>query len=191
MGGGSASTGQTEVAAPRRKPRRRADQPFVDLTDDEPTQVTSPNRAGPPSAAVTRAGDKKRKATATPPAAPQAKRKSAAVGDGEAAGPPRTVSLPGHRYDQPMPKTDRAATLPSSVERRAAISVKAAVTARPNVHEGLKMTLLEAVSILGPEALQRTATYEEGTPQRDSLHRLWLRFKQVSSCITLLVKQAG
>jgi hypothetical protein len=111
------------------------------------------------------------------------RRAMTAVGGGGPDGsiPPLRLSV------QPMPKLERASALPqpsapTNIKVEAAAAVAPASVAQSGTsHEGLKMTLLEAVNILGPEAFKRLAACERGSEQTANLDRLVELFQQVPS----------
>jgi hypothetical protein len=86
-----------------------------------------------------------------------------------------------------MPKLERASALPqpsvpTNVKVEAAALVAPASVAQSGTsHGGLKMTLLEAVNILWPEAFTRLAACDEGSEQTGHLDRLVELFQQVPS----------
>jgi hypothetical protein len=148
----------------KHKMRRLNEDAVIDLTDDGPSQLT----ASSASSVAASAASKGRRATA-------------AVGGGGPDGsiPPLRLSV------QPMPKLERASALPqpsipTTVKVEAAALVAPASVAQLTSHDGLKMTLLEAVNILGAETFTRLAACERGSEQMASLDRLMDTLQQVS-----------
>jgi hypothetical protein len=162
------------------KMRRLSDDHFIDLTDDEPmTAITSSapssatHMATPVSVrAVLSVGSGHASAQS---AVFNGRRAMPAVGGGGPEGSTQRLSLP----TQPLPGPGRAVPDPAPLPLP---RIKAeASAAQPTAQDGLKMTLLEAVNILGPEAFRRLAACEEGSEEIGSLDRLVDLFQQVSS----------
>lgn len=164
QGGGAESGG---------KRRRLHDEQCIDLTEEEPAQATAASASVPSSAARGAAdanGKARRDAGATSAAVSNGGRQTAAVTGDDPHGPPQPLRLPAQPYIQPTPQAGRAAVAPPTAAAR--IRVEAAVPAMSMVHGGLKMTLLEAVGIVGAEAFHRLAACAPGTEEIDSLDRL-------------------
>lgn len=166
-------TNKGDEAEGGRKMRRLHDEPFIDLTEEEPAQATAASASVPSSAARGAAdanGKARRDAGATSAAVSNGRRQTAAVTGGGPHVPAQPLRLPAQPCIQPAPQAGRATATPPTASAR--IKVEAAVAATPMVHGGLKMTLLEAVGILGAEAFQRLAACAPGTEEIQSLDRL-------------------
>jgi hypothetical protein len=151
-----AEEGPHEEGGGHKRRRLNEDDTVIDLTDDGPSQLTAS------SASSTAAS-----------AASKGRRAMAAVGGGGPDGtiPPLRLSV------QPMPKLERA----SAVKVEAAAGVAPASAAQSTSHGGLKMSLLEAVNILGAETFTRLTACERGSEQMASLDRLMDTLQQVSA----------
>jgi hypothetical protein len=108
-----------------------------------------------------------------------------AVGGGGPKGSTQRLSLSTY----PLPQTGGAVPAPAplltasvNVEASVAVPFSSSSSAAQSMDgNGLKMTLLQAVSILGADAFKRLATCEEGSEQMTSLQRLLELLPQVRS----------
>lgn len=160
------------------KLRRLNDDHFIDLTHDEPMDAslassgsTQPLTRASGRAAVSGGGSR----ASARSAAFNGRRAMPAVGGGGPDGPISRLSLSAH----PLLPTGRAVPAPAPLPLRPRIKAEAAAV-QPSAQDGLKMTLIEAVNILGPEAFRRLAACEEGSEEIGSLDRLVDLFQQVS-----------